>query len=102
MKVLFVASECAPVAKAGGLGDVVGALPKALRKLGIDARILLPRYRHISSYGMKRHIEPFAVPVGKGEAWCALFETRLAPPALPRRLIRVSRARPRLSNVQSI
>lgn len=83
MKVLFVASECAPVAKAGGLGDVVGALPKALRKLGIDARILLPRYRHISSFGMHRHIEPFAIPVGGGDAWSALFETRLVDSDVP-------------------
>jgi starch synthase len=83
LKVLFVASECAPVAKAGGLGDVVGALPKALRKLGIDARILLPRYRFISSFGMNRHIEPFAVPIGNGEAWCALFETKLVDSDVP-------------------
>jgi starch synthase len=51
--------------------------------LGIDARILLPRYRHISSFGMQRHIEPFAVPIGTGEAWCALFETRLDDSDVP-------------------
>jgi len=36
LKVLFVASECAPFAKTGGLADVAGALPKDLRALGID------------------------------------------------------------------
>ncbi len=44
LKVLVVSSECAPFAKTGGLGDVVGALPKALRRLGIDVRIVMPLY----------------------------------------------------------
>jgi starch synthase len=44
LKVLFVASECAPFAKTGGLADVVGALPKALRPLGIDVRVVIPLY----------------------------------------------------------
>jgi starch synthase len=44
LKVLFVSSEVAPYAKTGGLADVVGALPKALRPLGIDARVVMPLY----------------------------------------------------------
>jgi starch synthase len=44
MKVLFVTSECAPFAKTGGLGEVVGALPKALRTLGLDVRVVMPLY----------------------------------------------------------
>jgi starch synthase len=44
MKVLHVASECAPFVKTGGLADVVGAVPKALGKLGVSVRVLLPAY----------------------------------------------------------
>lgn len=44
MNILFVASECAPFVKTGGLADVVGALPKALAALGVTARVMLPAY----------------------------------------------------------
>jgi len=44
LKVLFVASECAPFAKTGGLADVAGALPKALHARGIDVRVVMPLY----------------------------------------------------------
>jgi starch synthase len=43
-RILHVAPEMAPLAKMGGLGDVVQALPKALRQIGIDCRVLLPAY----------------------------------------------------------
>lgn len=44
IKILFVASEAAPFAKAGGLGDVIFSLPMALRKLDQDVRVMIPRY----------------------------------------------------------
>ncbi len=44
MYVLHVAFECAPIAKVGGLGDVLGALPKFLRRAGIEAAVLMPRF----------------------------------------------------------
>ncbi|MDN3016917.1 glycogen synthase GlgA [Paenibacillus sp. BSR1-1] len=44
MKVLFAVSECVPFVKTGGLADVAGALPKALKKLGADVRVILPNY----------------------------------------------------------
>ncbi|SMF29681.1 starch synthase [Tistlia consotensis] len=44
MQVLFVASECAPFVKTGGLADVVAALPKALAAEGVSVKVLLPAY----------------------------------------------------------
>jgi len=48
LNVLFVSSEVFPFAKTGGLADVSGALPIALKELGHDVRIFMPRYRQIS------------------------------------------------------
>ncbi|EKE45045.1 GigA [Oceaniovalibus guishaninsula JLT2003] len=47
MRVLSVASECAPLVKTGGLADVVGALPAALADFGVDMRVMLPGYRPV-------------------------------------------------------
>jgi starch synthase len=47
MKILFVTSEFAGLAKAGGLGDASASLPVALRQLGIDVRVLLPAYADV-------------------------------------------------------
>ncbi|MFZ4262673.1 glycogen synthase [Sphingobacterium sp. HJSM2_6] len=44
MKVIHLSVECFPVAKVGGLADVVGALPKYLRNLGVDASLIMPFY----------------------------------------------------------
>src|SRR5688500_13522351 len=47
MRILMVASEAVPFAKTGGLADVVGALPRALVRLGHDVDVVMPRYRGI-------------------------------------------------------
>ncbi len=83
LSVLFVASECAHFVKAGGLGDVVGALPLALRALGHDVRIVIPRYDAIALDGLVRHAAPLGVPLGHGEAWAAVLETTLPASDVP-------------------
>jgi starch synthase len=83
LSVLFVASECAHFVKAGGLGDVVGALPVALAALGHDARVLIPRYDVIPPDAFARHAAPLGVPIGGGNAWSAVFETRLPGSEVP-------------------
>ena len=50
-KVLFAGSEASPLVKVGGLGDVVGSLPRALRRAGHDVRIIIPRYGTINLEG---------------------------------------------------
>ena len=45
MEIIHIAAECYPVAKAGGLGDVVGALPKYQNKIGHTAKVVMPMYR---------------------------------------------------------
>jgi len=47
MKVLYVSSEVVPFAKTGSLADVAGALPPALKELGADISIIMPRYRRV-------------------------------------------------------
>ena len=50
MKVLYATAECWPFAKTGGLGDVSYALPKSLKKEGIDVRVILPKYSTMPNY----------------------------------------------------
>ncbi|HUP64922.1 MAG TPA: glycogen synthase GlgA [Thermoanaerobaculia bacterium] len=56
MRVLFASAEVAPFAKTGGLGDVCGALPQALRKLGHEITVFSPFYREARVYCERRDI----------------------------------------------
>lgn len=53
MRILFVSPEMEPLAKVGGLADVVGALPKELQKLGCNVRVVIPLYRQVRDYAKK-------------------------------------------------
>ena len=57
LKLLFVASEVAPFVKVGGLGEVMRSLPTALRSLGHDARVFLPKYVTIDTEKYPLHLE---------------------------------------------
>ncbi|TVP60011.1 MAG: glycogen synthase GlgA [Nodularia sp. (in: Bacteria)] len=69
MRILFVAAEAAPVAKVGGMGDVVGALPKILRQMGHDVRIFLPYYGFLPD-----KMEVPEAPIWKGSAMFQDFD----------------------------
>ena len=83
MKVLYVCTELFPLLKTGGLGDVSGALPPALRDAGCDVRVLLPGFPAIRS-GVSRSrlrpASPLALPDGDGPRLAGLGLTR--PPSL--------------------
>ncbi|MDD3905390.1 MAG: glycogen synthase GlgA [Candidatus Omnitrophica bacterium] len=51
LKVLFVAGEVAPFAKTGGLADVAGSLPIALEEMGVDVRVIMPKYACVKTEG---------------------------------------------------
>jgi len=70
----MISSECVPFAKTGGLADVVGALPQALRELGHEVIVVMPKYSAINAakHGLKRHVEAMGVWMGGGEEWCAV------------------------------
>ncbi len=76
MKILFAVSECGPFAKSGGLADVAGSLPKELKSLGTDVRVILPKYGTISEQYKQemKKIKEFTVPVGWRNQYCGIEE----------------------------
>jgi starch synthase len=80
LRVLLVASEASPFAKTGGLGDVAAALPRALRALGHDVRVLMPRYRGVERHapGIRTVVPRVEVPIGDRLVEGALLGTETA------------------------
>ncbi|MEG0288145.1 MAG: glycogen synthase GlgA [Carnobacterium sp.] len=74
MKVLFAAAECAPFFKTGGLGDVAGALPKELKKQGIDVAVVLPFYTTMPQLykDQLEDVMQFEVKVGWRNQFCGI------------------------------
>lgn len=74
MNVLFAASECSPFIKTGGLGDVIGALPKVLKAKGQHVSVILPKYEDLPfEYKKEMHvIKSIHVPVGWRDQYCGI------------------------------
>ncbi len=78
MKVLFVASEGVPFIKSGGLADVIGSLPQALKERDVEVKVVLPLYKEISDkykdkLKFKSHIN---VKVGWSDKYCGIFKMK--------------------------
>ncbi|RMH57266.1 MAG: glycogen synthase GlgA [Candidatus Hydrogenedentota bacterium] len=75
MKVLFVTSEMRPYAQTGGLSDVAAALPKVLRRLGVETAVIMPRYGSVERSRLDTVCE-FAVPFGSEQLPASILMDR--------------------------
>ena len=78
MKVLYAASEALPFIASGGLGDVAGSLPQALRKRLVGCRVVMPLYDGIKQElkDTMKFITNISVPVAWRRQYCGIFEAR--------------------------
>ena len=79
MKVLLVSSEMEPFAKTGGLADVVGALPKSIKALGHDVRVIIPKYKvsDKSKFKLVQIARDLQVKVGDKIEKAQVYETKI-------------------------
>ncbi len=78
MKVLYVASEALPFMASGGLGDVAGSLPQALRRRLIGCRVVMPMYDTIKQEFKDKmtFLTSISVPVAWRRQYCGIFEAK--------------------------
>jgi starch synthase len=79
-RVLMVSSEAAPLAKTGGLADVVGSLPAALRTLGDEAAVVIPRYGSVDLKNARRVYDSLPVYLGPARYDTSIYQ---APAEFP-------------------
>jgi starch synthase len=81
LKVVMFAAEVAPFTKVGGLGDVIGALPKALEKLGVQISIITPAYQSAldGNFGLQscHQVPGFDVSMGLSIEHAKVLQTRI-------------------------
>ena len=83
MRILMLTSEAHPFVKTGGLADAVPALAAALKTMGHDVRLILPRYYSVDKTKLNLHSSPVGVPMGEEELWCGVGETTLPGTKVP-------------------
>jgi len=89
LKILFLSAEVAPFAKAGGLADVVGSLPKALAALGHDVRVVMPAYMPVEAalragqLDLQAHPVTLQVPMGTERIAAGVLEATLPGSSVP-------------------
>ncbi len=86
LNIIISASEVVPFAKSGGLADVVGALPKALERLGHNVIVVMPRYYIVDKY--RYNLKPLEGALGVdmgviGEEWAEVYEGVLPNSTVP-------------------
>lgn len=76
MNILFAASEGVPFIKTGGLADVIGSLPKALKKYGLDVRVMLPKHGGIQESFKEKMTtrQVINVPLSWRNQYCGIQE----------------------------
>ena len=74
LHVVFASAECAPFSKTGGLGDVAGSLPKALKEAGAEVIVMTPKYDTIPQYFVDKmeHVCDFYVSLAWRNEYCGL------------------------------
>lgn len=79
LKILFTSSEVVPFAKTGGLADVSGVLPRAIKAQGHDVRVVMPKYKVVDNqkFGLRTLTKSLSIPVGEEIAIVSILEGEL-------------------------